>query len=204
MTRNRTAVALVAVLLILVAAAVLYFQSNSPSVSQFAYIREPRLARMEDQRVMIAEATGAPKEVAGRAIGSLFKAYYKLEGVSKMQRPPAPRARWPDVADTPKDKWIGTYAMPVPEAVGAAPADSGLTIGNWAYGEVAEVLHIGPYNAEQPTIERLMRFITSKGYRVIGDHEEEYVKGPGMLFAGDPNDYLTIIRLRVAKANDRE
>jgi hypothetical protein len=32
---------------------------------------------------------------------------------------------------------------------------------------------------------------------VIGEHEEEYVKGPGMLLAGDPAEYLTIIRLRI-------
>lgn len=58
---------------------------------------------------------------------------------------------------------------------------------------------MGPYNAEQPDIERLLNFIKSQGYRVVGDHEEEYVKGPGMLFAGDPKNYLTIIRLRVER-----
>ena len=56
---------------------------------------------------------------------------------------------------------------------------------------------VGRYDAEQPDIVRLIDFINSRGYRVIGDHEEEYVKGPGMLFAGDPDQYLTIIRLRV-------
>ena len=62
---------------------------------------------------------------------------------------------------------------------------------------------MGPYSAEQPDIERLLRFIESSGYRVVGDHEEEYVKGPGMLFAGDPDSYLTIIRLRVEKSPAR-
>ena len=70
-------------------------------------------------------------------------------------------------------------------------------ITTWAYGDVAEILHVGPYNAEQPDIERLLNFIKSRGYRVVGDHEEEYVRGPGMLFASDPDKYLTIIRLRV-------
>jgi hypothetical protein len=49
----------------------------------------------------------------------------------------------------------------------------------------------------QRSLVRLRAFIDSRGYRAIGDHEEEYVKGPGMIFAGDPNTYLTIIRLRV-------
>ena len=61
-----------------------------------------------------------------------------------------------------------------------------VAITTWAYGDVAEILHIGSYSTEQPDIERLRAFIDSRGYRVIGDHEEEYVKGPGMIFAGDP------------------
>ena len=60
---------------------------------------------------------------------------------------------------------------------------------------------MGPYSAEQPDIERLLNFITSQGYHVVGDHEEEYVEGPGMLFVGDPDMYLTIIRLRVARSS---
>lgn len=60
---------------------------------------------------------------------------------------------------------------------------------------------MGPYSAEQPAIERLRNFIDAQGYRVVGDHEEEYVKGPGMIFSGDPEQYLTIIRLRVEKAS---
>jgi len=75
-------------------------------------------------------------------------------------------------------------------------------ITTWAHGEVAEILHVGRYSAEQPDIERLFDFINAQGYRVIGEHEEEYVKGPGMIFAGDPEQYLTIIRLRVKKISD--
>ena len=56
----------------------------------------------------------------------------------------------------------------------------------WSYGDVAEALHVGPDSAEQQDIERLLAFITARGDRVVGDHEEEYVKGPGMLFSGDP------------------
>jgi hypothetical protein len=155
---------------------------------------------MDGQRVLVFEATGDPNVVGAHAFESLFKAYFKLEGVSRMSRPPAPRARWPHPADTPKDKWVGQYALPIPNTVAAAAAASGVTADTWDYGDVAEVLHVGPYSAEQPTIQRLLDFIASQGYRVVGEHEEEYVKGPGMFFAGNPNDYLTIVRLRVEKA----
>ncbi len=33
-----------------------------------------------------------------------------------------------------------------------------------------------------------------------GEHEEEYLKGPGMFGTGGPEKYLTIIRYRLKKA----
>jgi effector-binding domain-containing protein len=72
-----------------------------------------------------------------------------------------------------------------------------VSIRTWEYGAVAEILHVGRYSNEDTDIRRLVDFVVSQGYRVIGDHEEEYVRGPGMFFAGDPEQYLTIIRLRV-------
>jgi effector-binding domain-containing protein len=65
---------------------------------------------------------------------------------------------------------------------------------------VAEILHIGPYDREEPDIARLTGFIKDNGYSIIGDHEEEYLKGPGMFSKGNPEKYYTIIRYRVKKA----
>ena len=176
-----------------------------PDASQFADRREPRFTRMNDQRMRVVEAAGDPNVVGASAFKLLFSTYFKLDGVSRVGRPPAPRARWPNPQGTPKDKWLGRYALPLPESVttfAAGPTeDLRTSVATWAYGDVAEILHVGPYSAEQPDIERLLRFIDSQGYRVVGDHEEEYVKGPGMFFAGDPDSYLTIIRLRVEKSS---
>lgn len=184
-------------------AAVVAWLSRGPTVSRFAHLREPRLTRLPDQRVLVVEATGDPNVVGGHAFESLFKAYYQLDGVSRMARPPAPRARWSQPADTPKSQWFGRYALPVPDSVTASPpASAGAlqpAIATWVYGDVAEVLHVGSYSSEQPDIERLHAFVTAQGYQVVGEHEEEYVKGPGMVFTGDPKAYLTIIRLRVER-----
>jgi hypothetical protein len=94
--------------------------------------------------------------------------------------------------------------MPVPENVAELPeyeAEPGLTIEltTWEYGEVAEILHIGPYDKEEPTIEKLHTFIEENGYKIVGLHEEEYLKGPGMFFKGNPEKYYTIIRYQVKK-----
>ncbi len=72
--------------------------------------------------------------------------------------------------------------MPVPEGTTVLPTvklEPGITarLDTWEYGEVAEILHIGPYDREEPTIARLTAFIRDKGYSIIGDHEEEYLKG---------------------------
>jgi hypothetical protein len=102
------------------------------------------------------------------------------------------------------EEWEGLYAMPVPEAVtdfGGAGTSQGLSVelATWEYGEVAQILHFGRYDAEEPTVETLQGFIRSQGYVIDGLHEEEYLKGPGFLFAGNPDKYLTIIRYPVKK-----
>lgn len=65
---------------------------------------------------------------------------------------------------------------------------------------MAEILHVGPYTAEAPTISRLKKFIVESGFEVIGEHEEEYLKGPGMFFKGNPEKYYTIIRYRIRRS----
>ncbi len=64
---------------------------------------------------------------------------------------------------------------------------------------MAQILHVGRYDEEIADTEVLKEFIRSQGYEITGLHEEEYLKGPGFLFAGDPDDYLTLIRYPVKK-----
>jgi hypothetical protein len=182
---------------------VLWLQSG-PDVSQFADLASPRLARLENQRMLVVDAVGDPNAVAGGAFKDLFAAYYAMPGMSRWQKPPAPRARWARPLDTAPAAWVGRYALPLPpEAAEAAPIRTGpgarVHVAVWEYGDVAEVLHVGPYSSEEADIIRLQNFVIASGRRIIGDHEEEYVRGPGMFFAGDPRRYLTIIRLRVSE-----
>jgi effector-binding domain-containing protein len=74
---------------------------------------------------------------------------------------------------------------------------SGVRIEGWTYGEVAEILHVGAYADEEPTIQKLMKFIAEKGYTIAGPHEEEYLKGPTQV--SSPAEYWTIIRYQVKK-----
>ncbi len=200
----KRSVVLVALALLACGAAGVFWLNSGPDPAQFAHLTDPRFATRPDETMLVVEATGDPNIIGSRAFSTLFRTYFGLDGVSRLQRPPAPRARWPKPAETPKPQWVGQYALPVPAAVSTLSANAGdaeltAVLTTWAYGDVAEVLHVGSYASEAPDIIRLHEFVASNGYRVIGDHEEEYVSGPGMFFAGNPEKYLTIIRVRVER-----
>ena len=210
-SRSRKAMLILATfgLTMVAAGAAFVWLAGGPSASQFAHLKEPRISRLGDQRMLVVVAKGDPNIVAGRAFETLFASYYKLSGVSKAARPPAPRARWSLPIRTPRSEWEGFYGLPIPaDAMLPANARSQtamrLELNMWPYGEVAELLHVGSYSSEESDITRLHNFVVSKGYAVVGEHEEEYVKGPGMFFAGNPDTYLTIIRLRITPARPGE
>jgi hypothetical protein len=203
---KRTKVLLMAMsVVVVVPVVVLLSMMRGPDPAQFEYLKEPQVRILPDQRVIQVEGKGEPEVVGSQAFGLLFKTYFQLKGVPKGPRQPAPRARWPLSLDTPKGQWIGRYAMPVPESVDSLPGpetgESGLRVSltTWDYGEVAEILHVGPYDREEPTISKLTQFVKESGYEPLGEHEEEYIKGPGMFSQGNPDKYLTIIRYRVKK-----
>lgn len=178
------------------------FFSPGPDLSTYEFLKQPRITRMADQKMVVVTAQGDPNAVGSKAFGLLFKTYFKIPGVPKRMSQ-APRARWSGDVNV-KSSWTGYYAMPVPDQIGSLPAveaEPGLKVEltTWEYGEVAEILYIGPYAEETPTIKKLHAYISQQGYKIIGLHEEEYLKGPGMFFKGDPTKYYTIIRYRVKK-----
>jgi len=61
----------------------------------------------------------------------------------------------------------------------------------WKEGLCAQVLHVGPYAAEVPTIQRLHEFIKEKGYRPAGHHHEIYLSDPRRT---SPKKLKTILR----------
>jgi len=199
-------VAGIVVVVVLALAIVYLLMTRGPDLSEYEHLRDPAITTKPDQRMLVVRAQGDPNEVGGEALGLLFKLYFGIKGVAKGPKQPAPRARWPVSLDVTPSEWVGHYALPVPDNVTEVPeheAVAGLEVElvTWEYGEVAEILHVGPYSEEEPTIERLHAFIEDSGYEIVGDHEEEYLKGPGMpLIRVRPEDYYTIIRYQVGKA----
>lgn len=58
-------------------------------------------------------------------------------------------------------------------------------------GHAAQIMHIGPYDDEGPTIQRLHNYITDKGYQLSGKHHEIYLNDPRKVA---PEKLKTIIR----------
>jgi len=70
------------------------------------------------------------------------------------------------------------------------PGLSGLRIAEFTEGRCAQILHIGPFTEEGPTIERLHVFIDTRTGRA-GKHHEIYLSD---IRRADPKNWKTIIR----------
>jgi hypothetical protein len=64
-------------------------------------------------------------------------------------------------------------------------------------GYCAQIMHIGPYNEEAPTIQALHKFIEDEGYELTGLHHEIYLSDPRRTA---PEKMKTIIRQPAKKA----
>jgi len=162
---------------------------------------EPQTVEMPPQKMAVVYGKGAPDKVFSDVLPALFGSVYTLKFDLKKKGLPtfkvsAPRSRYPDALLVPKEQWTIITGIPVPEDTTSLPqkvSDIEVKLETWDYGTVAQILHIGAYDQEQPTIERLQQFITDSGYQIADVHEEEYLTNP------DAKVLKTIIRYPVRK-----
>jgi len=62
-------------------------------------------------------------------------------------------------------------------------------------GLSAQTMHVGPFSAEGPTIERVHRFIEESGRELTGKHHEIYLSD---IRKADPAKWKTVIRQPMA------
>lgn len=156
---------------------------------------------------LVIDGRGAPDETEGpfqRAIQTLFKASYAAHFGLKKKRGEAPRvmpieALWwvegPDPTDfdhaAPEAwRWRALVMQPPPidhEIVAGAlrqietsdvPGLADLRYELWEEGRCAQTLHVGPYDAEGPTIATLHQAICDAGCHPRGRHHEIYLGDP--------------------------
>jgi DNA-binding transcriptional MerR regulator len=73
----------------------------------------------------------------------------------------------------------------------------GISVRELPGGRCVSLLHKGPYEELGRSYAKILEFIKEKRYEVILPTREIYVKGPGMIFRGNPKNYLTEIQMLV-------
>lgn len=162
---------------------------------------DPQIVEMPSQRMAVVNGRGAPDEAFPILMPALYGAVYTLKFDLKKRGMPTfkvsgLRGRYPDIMDIPKEKWSYKIGLPIPEDTEVLlqkVPDVEVKIEDWNYGTIAQILHIGPYDQETPTVERLKRFVEENGYRISGEHEEEYLTSP------DAKIVKTLIRYPLKK-----
>ena len=77
------------------------------------------------------------------------------------------------------------------------PALPKMRLESFHEGLAAQIMHLGPYSAEGPTVERLHNFIRDNGYELSGRHHEIYLTDPQR---SAPEKMKTVIRQPVRKS----
>ena len=163
--------------------------------------KDPQIIEMPAQKMAVVYGKGIPNKVFSEVMPALFGSVYTLKfdlnkkGLPTFKVSP-PRSRYTDAHLVPMEQWTIVTGIPIPEDTTSLPqkvSDIEVKIETWEYGTTAQILHIGPYDQEKPTIERLHKFIEENGYEIAGVHEEEYITKP------DSKVIKTIIRYPVRK-----
>src|SRR5262249_9432898 len=79
----------------------------------------------------------------------------------------------------------------------AAKSNGSICVRELVGGRCLSLLHKGPYDELGRSYEIILRYAKSKGYTIKCPTREVYLKGPGMIFKGNPKKYLTEIQMLV-------
>jgi hypothetical protein len=104
-----------------------------------------------------------------------------------------------------RDDWKWTVMIMQPEFVTHTLIDKGIgeaqkkkrvdfskvRFERFAEGKSAQILHIGPFSEEGPTVEKIHRFIKENGFTMTGKHHEIYLSD---IRKSAPEKWKTIIR----------
>jgi hypothetical protein len=168
--------------------------------------REPATVEVPEFSFLMVDGHGDPNVAReyGHAVEALYSVSYTLKFALKRgprgldyRVMPLEGLWWvPDMsAFTIEDKsaWDWTMMIRQPEQVDEdlfeqalaevtrkkkLPAANLVRLGRFSEGLVAQVMHIGPYANEGPTIQRLHSFIADEGYERAGKHHEIYLSDP--------------------------
>jgi hypothetical protein len=175
---------------------------------------------------LMADGHGDPNTAQAyqETVEALYAVAYKLKFMSKRQLeqdyvvPPLEGLWWAEdieafTAGRDKSAWDWTMMIMQPawitpemyaeavqqvEAAKDLPALRGLRLETYHEGLSVQILHIGPYDDEGPTLQRMHdEFIPQSGYEMAGKHHEIYLSDPRKVA---PEKLRTVLRQPVRSA----
>lgn len=88
--------------------------------------------------------------------------------------------------------------LPLRKAVEA----EGISVRELPAEHCVTLLHYGPYEELHNSYARLLQYVKNNGLEISVPTREVYLKGPGMIFRGNPKKYVTEIQLPVKLSAD--
>ncbi len=196
-----------------------YKQLYQPSAREFELVEVPRLT------YLMVDGHGDPNTapVYAQAVEALYGLAYRIKFISKAELgrdyvvPPLEGLWWADDYNSfttalDKSKWDWTMLIMVPEWISRElyeraldelrrkkplPALEAIRMEPYEEGLAAQILHIGPYDAEGPVLARLhQEWIPQHGYVESGKHHEIYLSDPRRV---EPAKLKTVLRQPVRK-----
>lgn len=184
-----------------------------PSAKAFSMVEAPPM------KFLMIDGAGDPNTAQAYqdALQALYGVSYPLKFMSKQELGrdyvvmPLEGLWWAEdmavfSATSDKDAWLWTAMIMQPEWIteemveralarvrekGESPALDHLRFQVFAEGLSAQILYVGPYADEGPTIARLHAFIAENGYELSGKHHEIYLSDPRRTA---PEKLKTVIR----------
>ena len=185
--------------------------------------KKPELRQLSPYNYLTIEGQSSPADkLFLSAIETLYAVAYSIKFITKAEDDdfvvPKMEGFWwiaggvedqEEFENTPQDQWFWKITIRMPDFVTKnhfnravetvkfkkAPANlDRIRFEEINEGKCAQVLHLGSYNEEKPTLEKLFQFIASEGLEIAGYHHEIYLSDPRRT----PEEKLkTIIRYAV-------
>ena len=73
----------------------------------------------------------------------------------------------------------------------------GISVRELPGGQAVTLIHKGAYDELGRSYEKITAYVKENGYDIVVPSREVYLKGPGMIFKGNPKNYLTEIQMLI-------
>jgi hypothetical protein len=117
--------------------------------------------------------------IRGHRVGAFGALYWltpeQLAGESSSTDAAVVDWRWRLLIDVP-DEATDADVQAARERIG--PAASQVALATWTEGHCGQILHVGSYGSETPTIRRLHEAMAARGLRPVGPLHEIYLNDP--------------------------